>query len=224
MTRRLRLSLWLFGCPLVLAAFVLLGLYLAARHEPAFYRAAMATPRPALEKGSDRTLRKAAALQSALARPGRWEIRITAEEINGWLAVDLPKNHPKALPPDLADPRVAIDPNQITLACRYKHSGIDSVLSLAVQPYVSEPNAVALRIVGLRAGAVPLPLERVIDGLSQAARDMRFRLEWRRSGADPVAMLSLPAEDDDGQVVRIDTVRLGEGEIYIAGTTQRRRR
>ena len=47
-----------------------------------------------------------------LTKAGHWEIRFTADEINGWLAVDLVKNHPNALPPTLKDPRVSIDPNE----------------------------------------------------------------------------------------------------------------
>jgi hypothetical protein len=222
MSRKLRLFLWIAGIAAIIVVLLLLCLYLAARHEPAFYRRALETDRPVLEKGSDRMLRKAAALQSALARPDRWEIHITAEEINGWLAVDLPKNHPKALPPTLKDPRVVIDPNEMTVACRFDQNGMESILSLTVQPYMAEANVVALRIVRARAGLLPLPLKRVTDGVSQAARDLQLPLEWRRGG-DPVALFSVPTSNDDGRIVRIETVRLGEGEIYVAGTTQRRK-
>ena len=53
-------------------------------------------------------LRDIAAIESAVNTPGRWQTTITAEEINGWLAVDMVKNHPKLLPPTFHDPRVAI--------------------------------------------------------------------------------------------------------------------
>jgi hypothetical protein len=209
------------GCLLVLAAVALVALYSAARYEPAFYRKAMETDRAALEKGSDRMLQKAAALQSSLAKVGHWEFLFTADEINGWLAVDLARNHPHTLPPTLRDPRVAITPNEITVACRFEQSGLSSVVSLAVGPYVPEPNVVAVRIVRARAGLLPLPLGAVLDRLSQAAGDLRLQLRWRHSGGDPVAMFSVPGDDGE-RIVRIETVRLGDGEIFIAGTTQRR--
>jgi hypothetical protein len=232
MSRRFRLSLWIAGLCVVILILVLLGLYLAVRHEPAFYHAALTSNRAALERASDRMLRKGAALQSLPARLGRWEIRITAEEINGWLAVDLPRNHPNALPPAIRDPRVVIHPDEITLACRYEQSGMKSVLSLTVHPYLGRDgaasdgaatNVIAVRILRARAGLLPLPLERVTNSLSQAARDMRFQLRWGNSGGDPVAMISLPTDGDDGKVVRIDTLRLSEGEIYLAGTTEQRK-
>jgi hypothetical protein len=172
-----------------------------------------------LEKGSDQMLRQAAALEGAVVKVGHWEALFTAEQINGWLAVDRAQNYPNSLPPTMSDPRVAIDPKQVTFACRYQEGSTNSVLSLTIEPSVPEPNVLALRIVKARAGLLPLPLGQVLDQFTEAAHDMQLHLEWRRVGGDPVAMVSLP-EDDDRQV-RIDTLRLGDGEIYVAGSTRR---
>ena len=220
MSRRARLFLVIFVGTAILAVLVLLGLFVAVQHEPAFYRKAMQIDPAVLEKGSDQMLRKIAALQSALAKPGHWQAVITADEINGWLAVDLAKNHPNTLPPSASDPRVVISPSEIILACRFEQSGTTTVLSLAVRPYIPEPNVVALRIIRARAGALPVPLQRILDGLSQAAADMQFRLDWRHAGSDPVALISFP--DDGNRVVRIESLQLSDGEIRIVGTTERR--
>jgi len=222
MTYRIRLSLLLLGCLVVLALLALLMLYIAARHVPEFYREAMEIPKDKLEKGSDRMLQQAAAIESAVNKPGRWELLVTAEEINGWLAVDMVRNHPHTLPPTLRDPRVAIDENEITVACRFEQEGTKSILSLTVQPSLPEPNVVALRIVRARAGLLPVALRPVLDRISEAARAMRLHLEWRHVGDDPVAILSLPGNEHGGRIVQFDTLRLGDGEIYIAGTTKRR--
>ena len=220
MTYRIRVSLLLLGCLVVLALLALLMLYIAVRHVPGFYREAMKIPRQKLEKGSDRMLRQAAALESAANKEGHWEALVTAEEINGWLAVDLEKNHPNALPETIRDPRVAIDENEITVACCFEQDGTRSILSLTIAPSVPEPNVIALRIVGARAGLLPVALRQVLDRISEAAREMQLHLEWRREGDDPVALLSLPDSEDGGRIMRIETIRLGDGEIYIAGTTK----
>lgn len=221
MTFRIRVSLLLLGCLVVLALLALLMLYIAVRHVPGFYREAMEIPQGKLEKGSDRMLRQTAALESAANKEEHWEVLVTAEEINGWLAVDLEKNHPNALPPTLRDPRVAIDKNGITAACRFERKGTRTILSLTIAPSIPEPNVVALRIVRARAGLLPMPLEKVFDRISKTARKLQLHLECR-SGDDPVALLSLPDSKDDGRIVRIETIRLGDGEIYIAGTTKRK--
>ncbi len=147
MSRRLRLTLLIIGGLAATAVLVLLGLYLAAQHEPAFYHEAMHIDRAVLEKASDRMLRQTTALASAVKKRGHWEALFTAEQINGWLAVDLVRNHPNTLPAELHDPRVGINPKGITVACRFDQDGMTSVLSLTVEPYLPQPNVLALRIV-----------------------------------------------------------------------------
>jgi len=218
MSRRVRLTVLIVGGLATTAVLLLLGLYLAAWHEPAFYREAMHIEPVVLEKGSDRMLQQTTALASAVKKRGHWEALFTAEQINGWLAVDLVRNHPHTLPPELHDPRVAIDAKRVTLACCFDHDGLHSVLSLTIEPYVPEPNLLALRIVNARAGLLPVPLGQVLDRISEAARDTGLHLEWRRAAGDPVAMLSLPPADD--RPVRVETLRLGEGEVYVEGTTK----
>ena len=221
MTFKIRISLLLLGCLVVLALLGILMLYIASRQVPEFYSKALDIPQEKLEKGSDRMLRQAAALESALNKDDRWEILATAEEINGWLAVDLEKNHPDALPPSISDPRVVIGEKEITIACRYEQDGTKSILSLTFQPSISEKNEIVLRIVRARAGMLPVPLGKVLDRISNAVRRMQFHLEWTRDGDDPVALLTLPEGKKGDRVVRIDTIRLGDGEIYVAGTSQR---
>lgn len=223
MSRRNRLLL-IAAIVILLIVAVLLGLYFAVRYEPTFYRDAMDTKPAVLEKASDRMLKKIGGLQSAMTRPGRWEAVLTAEEINGWLAVDLQRNHPNALPPSAQNPRVAIEPNEITVACRYNRGGVDSIVSLTLEPYLPEPSVVALRIVRCRAGMVPLPLKDVLDGISKGAAAMRLRLKWRQSGNDPVALISLPNDDEADRVVRIESLEVCKGEIHVSGITERRKR
>jgi hypothetical protein len=221
-SRKRRFIVFLLAGLAVALLLSLLGLYLAARHEPAFYCAAMSLDPTALEKGSDRMLQHIAALQSAGNRPGRWQTVITAEEINGWLAVDLPRNHPSALPPSLGDPRVAISPDEMILACRYDAGGVRSVLSLTVQPYLAQPNVVALRIVRARAGLLPMPLKTVLDGLSGAAHAMQSRLTWADADGMPVALLSMPDDMDADRTVRIEALELLDGAVRITVATRQR--
>ncbi|MEN6450419.1 MAG: hypothetical protein ABFC96_08010, partial [Thermoguttaceae bacterium] len=218
-TARKRRIVWRIALGIVaLLVLALVGLYIASRHEPAFYHRALAIDAADLAKGSNRMVRKLAALQSVGQRDGRWDARITDLEVNGWLAVDLAKNHSKTLPAEMHDPRVAIDPSGITAACRFQHGIIDTVLSLKVQPFLSSPDVVGLRIVRARAGAIPLPLRRVLDGVTEAARTAGVPLGWQHADGDPVALFAVP--DDADRVVRIDTIELRHGEIYISGATR----
>jgi len=218
MSRALRLTIGIVVILVLLAILLLLTLYWASRHEPAFYREALDIEPAVLEKGSDQMLQRSTALANAVRKNGKWKALFTTQQINGWLAVDRVKNHPKALPSSLRDPRVIINAKQIIIACRYEQGGVNSVLSLTVEPSVPEPNVVALRIVKARAGLLPVPLAGVLERISEAARGMDFQLRWLRAGEDPVAMISFAPTD--GRFIGIETLRLGEGEIFVAGSTK----
>jgi hypothetical protein len=224
LSRRLRRLLTIVGALAILIAAALVGFYLALRHEPAFYRRAMEIDQAALGKGSDRMLQNIAAMQNAFNRPGQWQFVVTADEINGWLAVDMARNHPNAMPATLRNPRVYISPNDLTVGCRYEQGVISGIVSMTLRPSVAKANVVALQIVRARAGALPAPLKQVLDGVSQAARSMQLRLDWRQAGSDPVAMLSATDDPEADYVVRIEKLELADGEMRIAGVTERRRR
>ena len=223
----MRKKLYIAGavfCGLLLAvAAGLLLLYRGAQQVPEEYRRAVDVKRAALQQGSDEMLRQAAALASDVKQEGQWQALFTAEQINGWLAVDLPENHPRTLPEDMSDPRVVIKPDSVVLFCRFRRKNLESVLSLTVEPYMAEANVLALRIRRVRAGLVPMPLENVLAAVSKAARKAELPLQWRRADGDPVALVTIPQpRDEQNKVVEIESLRLGEGEVYLSGRTERR--
>ncbi|MCE5269457.1 MAG: hypothetical protein LLG00_16395 [Planctomycetaceae bacterium] len=222
MTRKKRILLVSSLMLVAVVALLLVGLWLVVSHEPAFYRRTLAVDAAKLAKASDRMVRHVAAMHNIGQRSGRWEVVITADELNGWLAVDRAKNHPNMLPPTMHDPRVAIDTTGITAACRFEHGAVTSVLSLKVKPYLSATNVIGLRIVRGRAGALPLPLSQVLESLSEAARAADVSLQWKHTHGDPVALFSVPVNEESSRIVQIETIELRDGEIYIAGSTHRR--
>jgi hypothetical protein len=215
------------GGLLLVIALGLCGLYWgfhwALRQEPDFYRRAVRIDPAAQKEASSQMLQRAAAVGSDAKKEGRWQALFTAEQINGWLAVDFVENFPDALPESFRDPRVEIRPDGMTLAGRLMRDGDTNVVALTVEPYLPEPNVLALRIRGARAGLVPVPLGEILDGISEAAAEMELRLLWRRVDGDPLALIPISlATEQDGRLIQIDTLRLSEGEIYLAGTTRQR--
>ncbi|MHC4180745.1 MAG: hypothetical protein ACYSWU_24865, partial [Planctomycetota bacterium] len=113
-------------------------------------------------------------------------------------------------------------PGRMTLAGRLTRGGTTSVVTVTVEPYLPEPNVLAVRIRRARAGLVPMPLGEILHSFSEAAAQLDLRLRWRRADRDPVALISIPPPDQDGKRVQIETLKLGDGEIYLAGTTRQR--
>lgn len=205
---------------MVLALVGAFLLYRATQHVPEFYQQALRAEPVAQKQASDEMLQKTTDLAKNVKKKGHWEAIFTDAQINGWLAVDLQASHSNTLPPEIRDPRVVIEPGQVQLGFRFVRGDWNTVVSLAVEPTMPEPNLLALRIRRVRAGSVPLPLNRLLDEISKAVSRTDIRLEWRQADGDPVALLSLPSpRDTNGKQVRIEAVRLGRGEIYVSGTT-----
>jgi hypothetical protein len=210
-----------FGTVVLLLAVGLVGLYFAARQAPEFYEKALQADPVAQAKASDEMLQQATALASDVKAEGRWHGLFTEEQINGWLAVDLIQNHPTLLPWGVSDPRVNITPQEVTVACRVRRRKIDSVVTLSVDAYVAEPNVVALRVRGARAGLLPLPLPRILEEIAENARRLDLAVQWQHVEGDPVALISIPPpRDERDKRVCIEKLHLGKGEIYLAGRTE----
>ncbi len=213
------------GGLLVVIAAGLFVLYRAFQHVPDSYLEAIQLDPALRQQASDRMLQQTAALLSDVKKEGCWQALFTAEQINGWLAVDLVENHPQALSEVLHDPRVAIEPDRMMFFYRFRQGDFSCVVTLTIEPYVPEPNLLALRICKVRVGSLPWPLGHILDRISQAAVRTGFYLRWRQADGDPVALITIPSPPDrDDKIIQIETLRLGKGEIYLAGTTRRCKR
>ncbi len=221
MSKRLRIALFGLGGLLLLVAVGLFALYRAAQHVPDFYRRALEVDDAAQEQAAQRMERKALEMTGDLQRPGHWQKVITADEINGWLAVELPRKFPTILPPTMRNPRVAIESDRIVLACEYQGTP-RSVLHLTIMPYMTRPDVLALQICKVRAGLVPMPLGNVLESLGKAVKAAELEAMRKQAGDDPVIEITLPTVPGKYRKnVRIKTLQLRDGEIYVEGTTER---
>ncbi|MBI3464972.1 MAG: hypothetical protein HY000_18235 [Planctomycetes bacterium] len=211
----------LAGGLLLIVAAVLVWTDRAVHHVPSFYRQALRVDQKLQERSSNEFLQQAASLVSEAPKTGPWHAVFTQDQINGWLAVDLVKNHGRLLPAGVSDPRLQITPGGVTLACQYNSGKIHTVFSLQLEPYLAEPNVVALRIERARAGAVPLPLDQILQGFTTAAEKADLQLAWKQTDGDPVALVTLPSLiSDDELLLRLETLELREGELHLAGQTE----
>ncbi|HWA97178.1 MAG TPA: hypothetical protein VG713_01735, partial [Pirellulales bacterium] len=173
-----------------------------------------------LAQANDELLAQATALVSTARKRGEWKAAFSADQINGWLAVDVPENYPDLLGPEISEPRIRLEPHHATVACHYARGKISTVVSLDVEASMVEPNVLAVRIDRLRAGAMPLPLSTVVNGLTRLAADLEVPLRWSKSEGSPTALITLPSMfDDDGTQYEVESVEVRDGKLYLAGRT-----
>jgi hypothetical protein len=219
----------LLGCltvAILVTVVIVMLVYCGTQHVPEYYKQALATdlsPRQQAELGDDFE-REALELHNEAQRVGAWEAVFTDAQVNAWLANDLPQNHPRALPSDLDDPRVRITPEEVQVACKYNGDPIATVLSISADVYLTDkPNQLAIRIRSVRAGLIPLPLKNLMDRVTDVARRSGLQLVWSQQEGDPVALLQIPSQIDPKtkREVHIEMLELRDGEIYLAGRTDR---
>ncbi|HEX4146637.1 MAG TPA: hypothetical protein VHY91_24255 [Pirellulales bacterium] len=220
MPKSIRITLALFGGLTAAAALVALAIFLTLTGAPSFYQAAVERDPALAEQDNDRCLQQAAALASKLQSPCEWQAIFSVDQINGWLAVDLARNYGKSLPPQIINPRIDFHSGAATLACTYRSAGHETVMSIAFDLYLSEPNVVALRLRRVRAGLLPVPLADVLRVIAQAGHGFGLLVQWRQVAGDPVALvhLSHSIADEDNEL-QLEAIELREGEIFIAGRT-----
>jgi hypothetical protein len=197
------------------------GAYLALRHVPSFYHRALAADPERQAAASDQMLREAAELSSLARRQSVWEARFSQDEINGWLAVDLVRNHVRSLPEHFEAPRMAITAGEATVACQYRAESWATILSVSFDCYMSEPNVLALRLKRARAGALPLPLGGILEAVSHVVGELEMPVEWRQTDGDPVALVHLPPiRAGKDRWIEIDGLEIADGEIVLRGRSR----
>jgi hypothetical protein len=164
---------------------------------------------------------RATALFNDVRHMEAWETRISAEEINGYLAVDFAEKHPGVLPKNVQEPRVLIEPDRLAVAFQMELGGLRCVYSLEAEVYLSEPNVVACRILGAKAGMMPLPLKSVLDKFTGASKRLNIPIRWVQEDGDPVALLTIaPDLPEENRRLVVETLQLQDGGLYLAGEAQ----
>jgi cytochrome c-type biogenesis protein CcmE len=206
----------------IMSGVSLWSVYQASQQVPEFYVQALAAPRETQAAAGQELEKQALSLNSQVRRSGQWEARFTQDQINGWLAVDLPTKFPGSLPRGVSEPRVAVAQGQIQLAVKWQQGSTSAVLSASGEVYLTEePNQVAVRILSVRAGVLPVPLARFLDEIANRAASSGLPLEWTEIEGDPVALITLPLEREEfrGKQLLVEELRLEEDAIVVAGKT-----
>jgi hypothetical protein len=197
-------------------------LFQASRHEPSFYRQALRVqPTQAAEDGANFE-HEVLELRNESLETGNWEAAFTAEQLNGWMAVDLPEKFPAMLPRGVEEPRVAIEDGLVRVAARYRDRTINSIVSFALELQLAdEPNTIAVCIRDVRAGALPIPIATWLEKVQKALGDSELAVRWSQSSDDPVALVQIPISSD-GSPQRhwtLESLAIEDGEVRVSGST-----
>ncbi len=184
---------------LLLLIAALCFVYYTSQQQPEFYKAAMKQ-----EEAEDRAMGSkmettALEIYNSALFPTTWEGTVSEMEINGWLASELPAKFPEMLPENIKDPRVSLDANELTIACRCRYKDLQGILVGKFDVFCTEqPNQVAVRIGSIRLGVLPFPVTQFADVITDLLRKSGYESSWSTQDGDPLLLVTVP---DDHLVI-----------------------
>jgi hypothetical protein len=215
-----RLIFWYVGLGLLGLTCVPLGLWASLTHRPKFYRPDVEEPKELLEQEAKRFVRQSLQLRNDIANEPTWDAVFSDREVNAWLAEDLVTHFADQLPPEVHDPRIMFEPDRVTLAFGLDQGPVRSVIWVVARPRVPEDNVVSLTLEKIRAGALPVPAERVIHALTEQAKRSGLDVTWSKDGDLPMATIRYRADKVRNSVV-LERVHIRNGQIKLSGRSNR---
>ena len=85
---------------------------------------------------------------------------------------------------------------------------------------VPEDNVIALTLEKIRAGALPVPPDRIVNSLTTQAKKNGMDITWTKDGDFPVATIRYRADRARKDVV-LERVAIREGQIRLSGRSNR---
>ena len=203
------------------------------KYEPGFYRQ-LATPvasvsgdRGPADDAADvealarRAVTKASGWHASISRPGGWETAVTADEINAWLAIDLPRNHPRWLPQGVSQPRLDFGPRHVRLGTRVGYGPLTAVAWFDCEVVLRDVNHLAIVLEEARLGAIPIPRPPILRELARRIGRLGMVTDLRMLDGRMVLMVYIPSTHDAGATSYwLESLSIGDGELLMAGETR----
>lgn len=191
-------------------------------HEPAFYRRRAAPAPPGgVEPLGRRLVSKVSALHGDFQRPGTWGAAIEEQEVNAWLATDLPRNHPGLLPPRVTAPRVAFGPRRVRVGGRLAVGPVACVASVDAEVVLRDVNQLGIVVNSARLGGLSLPGGPVVREIARRIEALGMPTEVRRLDGRMVLVVYIPSTYEAGATSHwLESLALKDGEALVAGVTR----
>jgi len=223
--RRKSLLLALGMIALILGT-ILTTLYVLYKREPSFYHATtMPEGVERSEESREFLIRSGNLYNAVLNGYADWYEIFTVDQINAFLQEDfIPSWGEEYLPDGFHDLRVRIEAGEIVLGCRYGNGFWSTILSIELRIWlvanpgneITEMNKVAVEVVNLRAGVLPISRQIVLDQITEIAHRKNIDVKWYHREGNPVAILKLQA-DQPRPTILLQRFELQPGKIVIVG-------
>jgi len=235
----------------VLVVLLLLVLIPAIRVKPAFYREILAKEqeanvrtiltqksRDAIEKFNEPVVKAGKAITRSsrsrrenppagsvdldtLPQRQHWQTELTEEEINGYLAVEVPRNLPQLSANGIKDPRISLQNDQLEIACQIEQGMVSGVLNLVLDIQFPQPNRCEILFQRAYVGLVPFSRETVRDTFAAGLRGGGRTLESTKVQGYPALVIDFGdnLKNQDFSLF-LREIRVTNGSLSISGAVR----
>ena len=232
----------------VLAIFLSLVLLLVIRVKPAYYREILAkeqevNARLALEQKSRNAIEKfnepvtkagEAVVKSSRPKQANpigessgwetipvkqhWQAELTEDEVNGYLAIEIPKHFPQLFSGGIRNPRVSLKNNKLAIASQIEQGMVSGVLDLALDIQFPRPNRCVILFQRAYVGLVPFSRETVRDIFAEGLQGGGRKLELTKVQGYPALIVDLgnDLKNQDFSLI-LREIRAINGTLVISG-------
>lgn len=200
-----------------LVALLVLGTGLV-RHEPALLAGVATHADGTAERLAARMVTNASAFHAAIGREGPWDAVFTADEVNAWLAFDLPRNHRSLLPSGVAAPRVRFRQRHVTVGARLEYGLLAALAWADFEVELRDTGQLRITPAAAGLGAVPLPGDFAVRELARGIGALGLPAELRRIDGRLVLSIAIPAAA--AGACRLESLRIDDGEMLLTGETR----
>ncbi|MGL4419576.1 MAG: hypothetical protein ACRCZF_02830 [Gemmataceae bacterium] len=220
-----RRSSWIWTVLILLGGIALLGgiLYGLTSYEPEFYSAGATPGEYETTELSAKLITRVQDLKNDIRSKPDWGGSLSETDLNCFFRANLGETGSLTdmLPTGFHSPRIRIVGDTIQLGLRYGSGTFTSIIWVEVRAWLvkDEMNLIALELRGLKAGALPLGCQSLLDQITDLAQESNIEVTWYRHEGNPVGMFRFYA-DQLRPTTQIHTFRIRDGQIAMAGRTR----
>ncbi|MEM9366480.1 MAG: hypothetical protein AAGD07_10830 [Planctomycetota bacterium] len=166
-------------------------------------------------------------MQQAASSSGRWSVNFDEQTINVWLSEQLPRRFFRLYRVGAREPVVAMEDGRLHAAVQYKKGHWDTVISCELEVEMTEAaNVLAVRMLDLKAGSIPLPIEPFVRNISREAQHGDVMIDWDFTDRGPIAMVQVPFRHEGYHVepIVVESVRVDNRHVKLSGLSGPRAR
>lgn len=209
---------------LVLLLITAGAVYWLVIQSPKFYRASLRVPEEVAFKSGESFEVAGLYLRNDIVEEETWYAEFFEDHINGWLASDMPRKFATAMPENMHDPRVRIEPHKFRVGVTTEIGGIDTVLVGAIEFFPTDvSNEFGLRVLSVRAGRMPIPVSFFNLPATELLQKHGIRVRWfDDEHGMPVAVLNFPKRllGYQGKRIVLEQLEFVDGSVRLAGRSE----